>query len=372
MVRAYLDDSASIDFLDKSTGPIVRINPEELHINDPEYYDELYGSATRKRDKYTGWVILAATPGSSFATVGHEHHRLRRGALNSFFSKRAVTQLEPVIQEKVDKLCRRFGGVSKTGEVIRADAAYVALTMDVISQYAFANDDDYLSEPDFKLAWKETLEGAFEGGALLRQFPWMLPLMNSMPDSWVASMNPSMKLMLDWKAGVRSRVQPILDRTESDRDLKEASHRSIFHELRDSNLPPEEKTIDRLCDEGQIFTGAGTETTAATLSQITFYLLSDKKVLDTLRAELRTVMPTPQSPITVTKLEQLPYLVRYPETPELCLLMMQSAVISEGLRISIGVTTRLPRIATDEVLKYKEWVIPFGVSAKSLQPGTFD
>lgn len=109
--------------------------------------------------------------------------RLRRGALNSFFSKRAVTQLEPVIQEKVDKLCRRFRGVLKTGEVIRAHAAYVALTMDVISQYSFARDDDYLSEYDFRLAWKETLEGAFEGGALLRQFPWMLPLMNSMPES---------------------------------------------------------------------------------------------------------------------------------------------------------------------------------------------
>ena len=38
-------------------------------------------------------------------------------------------------------------------------------------------------------------------------------------------------------------------------------------------------------------------------------------------------------------------------------------VISEGLCISIGVTTRLPRGATDEVLKYKDWVIPFGVSS---------
>jgi cytochrome P450 len=146
-------------------GPIVRINPEELHINDPEYYDELYGSVTRKRDKYENWVNLGATPGSSFSTVGHDHHRLRRGALNSFFSKRAVTQLEPVIQEKVGKLCRRFGAVLQTGEVVRADAAFVALTMDVISQYSFARDDDYLAEPDFKLAWKETLEGAFEGGA---------------------------------------------------------------------------------------------------------------------------------------------------------------------------------------------------------------
>jgi hypothetical protein len=57
--------------------------------------------------------------------------------------------------------------------VVRADAAFVALTMDVISRYSFARDDDYLSKPDFKLAWKETLEGAFEAGALLRQFLWM-------------------------------------------------------------------------------------------------------------------------------------------------------------------------------------------------------
>ena len=37
-------------------------------------------------------------------------------------------------------------------------------------------------------------------------------------------------------------------------------------------------------------------------------------------------------------------------------------MISEGLRVSIGVTTRLPRVAPDEVLRYKEWEIPIGVS----------
>ena len=36
-------------------GPIVRINPYEIHINDPEYIDEVYAGASKKRDKYR-WV----------------------------------------------------------------------------------------------------------------------------------------------------------------------------------------------------------------------------------------------------------------------------------------------------------------------------
>jgi len=58
-------------------------------------------------------------------------------------------------------------------------------------------------------------------------------------------------------------------------------------------------------------------------------------------------MPSKESEVSVTRLEQLPFL---------------SAVIAEGLRISIGVTARLPRIATDELLTYKDWVIPYRVS----------
>ena len=36
-------------------------------------------------------------------------------------------------------------------------------------------------------------------------------------------------------------------------------------------------------------------------------------------------------------------------------------MINEGLRMSIGLTMRLPRIAPDEDLVYKNWVIPRGV-----------
>jgi hypothetical protein len=56
--------------------------------------------------------------------------------------------------------------------------------------------------------------------------------------------------------------------------------------LRDGNLEPSEKTLDRLCDEGQALTGAGSETTAKVLTTAIFYILNDRKVLQTLKVEL--------------------------------------------------------------------------------------
>lgn len=278
-----------------------------MHIDDPEYFNEIYGSTTRKRDKYGPWVALAGTPGATFSVLGHDYHKMRRGALNSFFSTKAVVELEPVVKSKVDLLATRFEAAQKTGEIIRVDAAFMALTMDVICQYAFAKDDNMLLKDDFNLAWKEMIIGAFEGGALLMQFPSMVSIMNAVPDQIVGFMMPSMSLMLEWKAGVRRRVIPILNRTETVSDIENAPHRTIFHELRDSNLPEREKTVDRLRDEGQILSGAGSETTAKALSTATFYLLTDREVLRTLKKELTEVTPEAD---TWSKLTQLPYLVR--------------------------------------------------------------
>ncbi|KAK1990315.1 cytochrome P450 [Colletotrichum falcatum] len=331
-----------IQEMHREYGPIVRINPYELHIIDPEFYDDLY-SSSRKSDKYQWWVKTAGSDESSFSTVPHSLHRLRRGALNPFFSARSVVRLEPLIREKVEKLSARFDGLARTGEVVRLDAAFMALTMDIICDYSFAHDRRYLDEPDFKLLWKETVIGAFEGGAASRHFPWMLPLMKRLPLSWVSAIKPSVGYLFWWHEGVRRQVGPILERTD-DISMSRSSRKTIFHTLRDSDLPPEEKSLERLCDEAEILTGAGSETTAQALARIFFYLKHVPRVLQKLRAELDAAMPSAADVLPWTELQKLPYL---------------TAVIREGVRLSYGVTTRLPRIAHHDI-EYKGYRIPAG------------
>ncbi|KAH8651124.1 cytochrome P450 [Xylariales sp. PMI_506] len=323
-------------------GPIVRINPYELHILDPEFYDELYAS-NRELDKYRWWTNLAGADGSSFSTVPHSLHRLRRGALSRFFSVRSVTQVEPMIRSKIEKLCARFAVASGTREVVRIDAAFMALTMDIICDYAFAHDRKYLDEPDFMLVWKQTIIGAFEGGAMGRQFPWMLPLMKRLPLSVVAAMHPAMGHLFRWQAGIKQQVLPILE--ENDEISIQGNYsRTIFHTLRHSDLAPEEKTLERLCDEGEILTGAGSETTAQTLTRLLFYLKHEPRILLRLQGELDHAIPNASNIPPWSELQQLPYL---------------TAVVREGLRLSYGVTTRLPRIAHEDI-KYKDHIIPAG------------
>lgn len=288
-------------------GPIIRITPDELHIHDSDYYEELYAPASKKRDKYTGWVTMAGAPTSSFATASHNLHRLRRSALNPFFSKRSVYQTESLIKSKIEQLCRRFQSAMETNEIIRLDAAYMALTMDIITHYAFGSSYNYLAEPDFKLEWKETVIAGSANGAFLRQFPWALPIMKRVPLWVLQKLNPPAGSLVAWQHMIRAQVDGIIANNKSG-DKKKADG-TIFQALLDSDLPPEEKSADRLQDEGQTLVGAGSETTAKSLSVITFYLLDDKQKLAKLRAELKTVMPTPTSDVSLTALEQLPYLV---------------------------------------------------------------
>jgi cytochrome P450 len=114
---------------------------------------------------------------------------------------------------------------------------------------------------------------------------------------------------------------------------------TIFHGLLSSTLPDSEKDSARLAEEANVLLSAGTDSSANTLSAITFHLLSNPPILRKLREELEKAIPDKddrQFP-GFNQVEQLPYL---------------SAVIQEGLRLHPPVTTRQQRVAPSEDLVY--------------------
>lgn len=114
--------------LHKKYGPVIRINPEEVHISDPDFYDVIYTGPTQKRDKWAWFCNQFGIPDSAFASVKHEVHRMRRNALNPFFSKAKVRSLQPLIEQVAHNLVSRFEGFKESGDHFKLSLAYAALT----------------------------------------------------------------------------------------------------------------------------------------------------------------------------------------------------------------------------------------------------
>ena len=90
-------------------------------------------------------VWMSGLPGSAFATVNHDLRRQRRSVQNSF-RKARIVKVEPSICSKITELSQRFAAApAEDGSTIRLNVAFMVLTTDIFSAYAFGYCDDYLA-----------------------------------------------------------------------------------------------------------------------------------------------------------------------------------------------------------------------------------
>nr|WGZ60588.1 cytochrome P450 [Fusarium tricinctum] len=323
-------------------GPIVRINPDELHCSDPYFTDEIYAGPGRIRDKWqhqlnTGGAGPVSVTG--FSTVHHEVHRMRKGALSKYFSRNQMLKLEGEVQEfaqmTVDKMLRSAGG-----EPFDVKEAFNCFTADIISQYAFGESMGFIAqegwEPNLATWVKSFFQSAYmmRHNALARKMAQFLPFLSDYLGEDIKAVMRQMNVVIP------GYIKAALKNPDGGR---------VFADIMESKTMPEsEKSMYRLSGEGFNFLLAGTETTAATLTVITYYLLAQPLTYQRLMADLEGLDP---ENLKWTDLEQRPYLW---------------AVIHEALRVMPGVSHRSARIAREEDLVYKskdgnvEWVIPRG------------
>ncbi|KAJ5626998.1 benzoate 4-monooxygenase cytochrome P450 [Penicillium herquei] len=331
--------------LHRKYGPVVRINPNEVHIDDPHFFDQVFNQTNGRADKPIN-VAEAFGPFSGIlATPSHELHRLRRSAVNPFFSKKSVNDLVPVMWRPIVMLLERLRNASVTGEVLNMKYFYAAVTMDIINAYCFAREPTAVKLPDFGSKSVDDVDGFLVISLLNIHIPLFIRITYSLPD-WINRIySPGMANLFYFREALAQQVEAI--RHGKDTSHKDASHRTVIHELLNSKLPPQELRRDRIRDEAFSLVSAGSGTTAFVTRNTAYHIAANPEVRKKLHEELVTAIPDINQPPSLVTLEQLPYL---------------TAVIQEGLRISDPISHRVIRQFPDKQLECHGITIPAGTT----------
>jgi len=236
-------------------GPIVRINPDELHCADPAFTDEIYAGPGRIRDKWqhqlnTGGAGPVSVTG--FSTVNHELHRQRKAPLSKFFSRQQMLKLEGEVHEFATMVANKMLASAGKG-AFDVKEAFNCYTADVISQYAFGEPMGFVAqegwEPNFATWVKSFFKSAYmmRHNALGRKMAQALPFM---ADYLGEDVKTIMRIM---NVTIPQYISQALSNPDNGR---------VFAEVmgKDKSMSEEEKY--RYSGEGFNFLLAGTETTA--------------------------------------------------------------------------------------------------------------
>ncbi|OTA87481.1 hypothetical protein M434DRAFT_375491 [Hypoxylon sp. CO27-5] len=320
-------------------GPIIRINPGEIHCNDHHFIDEIYAVGNRKRDKPIHQVLgSGVAEQATFSTANHDVHRMRRNTLSKFFSRARVSRLEPTVRDLAERLCDKVLVAGKRAP-FDITTAYSLFTTDVISGYCLGESLGLVAQEGWEPNFREPLYAQLRLVYLFRFVPFLKHV-------GVAMAMLTRRLSEDMETLFNALIVDMpnrVKRVQVDIDQGLDNGTSVFSSILRSDLPPSEKDLQRMTEEGFSLFAAGTETVSWALTVITYYLLTKPPMLERLTAEVSQVIDNSGQLPGWTGLEKLPYL---------------GAVIYEGLRLSYGLASRTSRIATEEDLLYRGYWTP--------------
>ncbi|ATZ56752.1 hypothetical protein BCIN_13g05840 [Botrytis cinerea B05.10] len=322
------------------------INPFELHVQDPDWFDTLYAGNPTRRDKYPPAASMAGAPLGTFGTVEHDIHRKRRAANSHLLSTRAISDAHPLILDQVRILSDQFERYLSTKEIIDLRVTFLAFTTDTITRYALGENKNLQENKTLAVDWSATIRAVARITPPMKQFPWMMAVALYISIKIIRFFMPELSRLVHYHAEMRAFAERFLSQQQASQEkqkiLETSFNMALFQCISDSNLPAHEKSAKRLAHEAVVVISAAAETTSRALSIAMFYILSGRQILRRLRDEIDIAMPDYSISPSAKALEGLPYLV---------------ATVKEALRISAIITSRMPLMAHTE-LAYKNWKIP--------------
>jgi len=160
-------------------GPIIRINPDEISVNDAKFHDKLFAAQPAVRDRHPNFSASLGTTKGSFSTPDHYLHRNRRVAYSPFFASVNVMAGEALIQKKVNHLCDLLWSRREESPNIRT--YFAAIGFDSFYTWAFGSSLDLLDNLSLAEKCSNTVELLVTTAPFYRIFPSVMTFARKMP-----------------------------------------------------------------------------------------------------------------------------------------------------------------------------------------------
>ncbi|KAM0799194.1 cytochrome P450 [Usnea florida] len=302
-------------------GDVVRVAPDELSLIDPSAWKDIMaahkGRPLMQKDPLA--LIRSTTNAESIINVvsDGEHSRMRR-VLAHAFSEKAMREQEPLIQEYIDLFMKSLHTAAAKGPQNMV-SWYEFIAFDIIGDLTFGQSLKCISNGNSQ--WITFMNVIFKAGkriSVFKYFPHLAPIMLPLMTRSKAYKS-RMKSVANTRAMVSRRMATKTDR----KDFMSYALRAM-----EKGDPGTMMSNEEIMTTFEVLMVAGSETTATTLSGVTYHLLKNPAVLKKLVAETRSTF-THSHEITMLTVPTLKY---------------QLAVLEESLRIMPPVANALVRL----------------------------
>ncbi|KAK3370524.1 putative benzoate 4-monooxygenase cytochrome P450 [Podospora didyma] len=331
----------TVDKLHKKLGPVVRLQPNHVSINDDEAILAIYGHGNgfTKSSFYDAFVSIRT---GLFNTRDRAEHTRKRKIVSHTFSAKSVSEFEPYIHSNLELFVKQWDNLIQRSR--NPDGAahvdclnwFNYLAFDVIGDLAFGAPFGMLSSgadmaeirasPDSPPTYApaiEILNRRGEVSAALGTLPELKPFAKYLPDPFFTQGLQAVQSL----AGIA--IARVTSRLENPPAEKRKDLLMRLMEGRDDKGEPlgrEELTAEALT---QLI--AGSDTTSNSSCALLFHVIRTPGVITKLQAELDAAIPASIDVPTFEMVKDLPYL---------------QAVVNETLRhhstSGIGLPRQIP------------------------------
>ncbi|KAK6540068.1 hypothetical protein TWF694_008898 [Orbilia ellipsospora] len=330
--------------------PIIRVGPNQLSINDPDYYDIIYTAGYKFPVDPAYYTAVGGPVDSVFGLSDHVAHRARRGALNHFLSKVNVHKRDQLLQNRIGTLVDRISSQAKASEdPPNLSELLGCLTVDIITEYSYGQSwhaldtKDTRSEVPLYLVL-ETIKSWFQVSRWLWPLQFLFHALPFWFSNMVAPRNAKGLLRLE------KLVDDLADECIDNRGKNLTSkniHATVFEASLKADSSSYKLTPSAIRGDAVSVVGAGVDTTRTTLMMAVYAASVDQSIQQRLHDELVEAFPQGFDGMTFKACERLPYL---------------TAFIKECLRMWPASPSVLPRKVPKEGLWCRESFIPGGTT----------